>query len=491
MIGRGGSGVTPSSAGTSSAGTSDAGTGSAGPAARPSARLAWLDALRGLAALAVVFDHASTLVVTSAHSFLYQWFNFGQYGVFVFFLVSGYIIPASLERKGSIRGFWISRGFRLYPLYVLAIITSGVGYELGYGTLRGAQHHPVQSLAAGLLMLPNVLGGPNVPNVTWTLSYEMVFYLLLAALFSVRAHRASGGYALACAIVVVTIGGILPMGALNNGIGPLGPRDVPVIADGLILAGIGLAVSRHAARAGSWVAATVGLLLLTINQDNYPLPWSGYTILALMFTGTVIYRAESGQVARWKAAVIALVVLAMTVGGGLWHGAQHPDLGTSGAQWQWQWMTSLVGAALTFGVGLLLRERRVPRILAWLGMISYSVYLLHPLILDAFRDVPTLHHASRGLVVQLPLAAGLIGVVIAISAATYYLVEKPMQRLGHKVAKRWDRPQTRSGSGSGAASGAGDVAADGMAVGTVAVSAQAARNASISKTVAGGSGGSP
>jgi peptidoglycan/LPS O-acetylase OafA/YrhL len=118
-------------------------------------------------------------------------------------------------------------------------------------------------------------------------------------------------------------------------------------------------------------------------------------------------------------------------------------------------------------------------------MISYSVYLLHPLILDAFRDVPTLHHASKGLVVQLPLAAGLIAVIIASSGVTYYLVEKPMQRLGHKIAKRWDRPQTRSGSGSVAASGDGDAA------GTRAVGAQAARSASISKTVAGGSGGSP
>jgi peptidoglycan/LPS O-acetylase OafA/YrhL len=452
---------------------------------REGSRLAWLDALRGLAALAVVFDHGSTLVVTSTHSFLYQWFNFGQYGVFVFFLVSGYIIPASLERKGSVRGFWVSRGFRLYPLYALAIIAAVAAYALGYGTLRGAQHHPFQSAAADLLMLPNVLGGPNVPNVTWTLSYEMVFYLLLAALFTVRAHRASGGYALACGIVVAAIGGILPMGALNAGIGPLGPRYVPVIADALILAGIGLAISGRAVRAGSWLATVVGLLLLTINQDNYPLPWSGYTILAFMFTGTLIYRAESGQVARWKAAVIAVVVLAMTVGGGLWHGAQHPDLGTSGAQWQWQWMTSLVGAALTFGVGLLLRERRVPRVLAWLGMISYSVYLLHPLILDAFRDVPTLHHASKGLVVQLPLAAGLIAVIIASSGVTYYLVEKPMQRLGHQIAKRWDRPQTRSGSGSVAASGDGDAA------GTRAVGAQAVRSASISKTVAGGSGGSP
>jgi peptidoglycan/LPS O-acetylase OafA/YrhL len=290
--------------------------------------------------------------------------------------------------------------------------------------------------------------------------------------------------------VVVVIGGILPMGALNNGIGSHGSRLVPAAADALILAGIGLAVSGRVVRAGSWLAAVAGLLLLTINQNHYPLPWSGYTILAFMFTGTLIYRAESGQVARWKAAVIAAAVLAMTVGGGLWHGGWN----TSSAQWQWQWVTSLAGAAVTFGLGLMLRERRVPRILAWLGMISYSVYLLHPLVLDAFRDVPTLHHASKGLVVQLPMAAGLIGVVIASSALTYYLVEKPMQRLGHTVARRWEGPQTRCGSGAASGAGAGTATSPptvAVPVSAVPVGAHAARSASISKTVAGGSGGSP
>jgi peptidoglycan/LPS O-acetylase OafA/YrhL len=438
--------------------------------------------------MAVVFDHATTLVVRPVHGFLYQWFNFGQYGVFVFFLVSGYIIPASLERKGSVRGFWISRGFRLYPLYALAILASGVAYLLGYGTMRGAQHEPLRSFSADLLMLPNVLGGPNVPNVTWTLSYEMVFYLLLAALFSVRAHRASGAYALACGIVVAAIGGILPMGALNNGVGPVSPQYVPMIADFLIGGGIALAVSGRRVRGGSWLAACAGLLLLTVNQDNYPLPWSGYTILAFMFTGTLIYRAESGQVARWKASATACAVLALTIGGGMWQGGRHPDWPASGAQWQWQWVTSLAGAALTFGVGLWLRRRRVPKALAWLGLISYSLYLLHPLILDAFREVPMLHNASKGLVVQVPLAVGLIAVVIACSAVTYYLVEKPAQRLGHRLAKRWGartsdthkRPGTPTGDASGE-----------VAAGPVTVGAHAARSASISRTVAGGSGGSP
>ncbi len=68
-----------------------------------------------------MFDHGSTLVLQHVRLDVYPWFNAGQYGVFVFFLVSGYIIPASLERKGSVRGFWVSRAFRLYPLYLLGI----------------------------------------------------------------------------------------------------------------------------------------------------------------------------------------------------------------------------------------------------------------------------------------------------------------------------------------------------------------------------------
>ncbi len=146
---------------------------------------------------------------------------------------------------------------------------------------------------------------------------------------------------------------------------------------------------------GAWLAALTGLFLLSVNQDNYPDPWSGYAILGFMFTGTLIYRAEQGQVSRARAAVIAVTVLALTVAGGLWHGAQNPGLGTDSTAWRWQWGTSLAGAMATFAVGLALRHRRVPRALAWLGMISYSVYLLHPLILDAFRDVRVLHDATR------------------------------------------------------------------------------------------------
>src|SRR6201986_1829209 len=109
-------------------------------------RLAWLDALRGFAALCVVFDHGSTLLLLPARSFLYQWFNFGQYGVFVFFLVSGYIVPASLERKGSLRAFWTSRGVRLYPMYAAAPLLGAVAYVTGHGSVANAGRHPLTAI---------------------------------------------------------------------------------------------------------------------------------------------------------------------------------------------------------------------------------------------------------------------------------------------------------------------------------------------------------
>jgi peptidoglycan/LPS O-acetylase OafA/YrhL len=425
------------SAGPERRGPLERGASGRGPGRPAGGRLAWLDALRGLAALCVVFDHATFVVLQSPHNLVYRWADPGQYGVFVFFLVSGYIIPASLERKGSVRGFWISRAFRLYPLYLLAVAMTVLMYNIGIGNLYATTHNKLDWVLSWLLMMPNVLIGPNVPNVSWTLSYEMVFYLLLAALYSVRAHRASGLYAVLCGIVVVTIGAVLPMGLLEGGRGLLGPATVGFAADALILAGIGMAATRYP-RGGSWLAACVGLLLATVNQARYPLPWSAYTILAFMFTGTLVYRAEAGQVARWKAALVVLAALATTVGGGLWDGARHPDWSTSSAQWQWQWVTSLVGAALTFGVGLWLRRRRVPKALAWLGMISYSVYLLHPLVVTAYGSIPALAAGSKPMWLQVLLFAGLLAMVGGVSATTYYLLEAPMQRIGRQVARRFD-----------------------------------------------------
>jgi peptidoglycan/LPS O-acetylase OafA/YrhL len=409
-----------------------------------SRRLAWLDALRGLAALAVVFDHGTTLLLEPARDFLYHVLNLGQYGVFVFFLVSGYIIPASLERKGSVRSFWISRAFRLYPMYLVAIGLSALAYYTRLGTVDGAEHHPLASVSSWVLMMPNLLTGTNVPNVVWTLSYEMVFYLLLAALFSWNVHRRSGTYAVGCAIAALALGGILPLAALAKWAGAAGHGQfyLSLTADVLILGGIALAVTGRGklVRIGTSVAALCALTLVTVNQ-TYPYPWSGFTILGLMFTGTLIYRAQQGDVKKSTAAFVVAVVLAATVAAGLWHGYSY------GGQWRAQWVSSLVLAAVTFGLGMAVRNFRIPNALAWLGLVSYSVYLLHPLIFDAYRDIPVLHQ-HHPISTQLWLAAAILVVIFAASGATYYGIEKPMQRLGRRVANAF--PET-PGSASGPA----------------------------------------
>ncbi|MFC7588341.1 acyltransferase family protein [Nonomuraea antimicrobica] len=83
-------------------------------------RLAWLDALRGPAALAVTMHHAGWTFIPGIWAEVDRVIDVGTWGVFVFFLVSGYIIPASLERRGDLRAFWTGRAFRLLPLLLVA-----------------------------------------------------------------------------------------------------------------------------------------------------------------------------------------------------------------------------------------------------------------------------------------------------------------------------------------------------------------------------------
>jgi peptidoglycan/LPS O-acetylase OafA/YrhL len=410
-------------------------------------RLAWLDGLRGLAALAVVFDHGSTLLLQPVRDYLYHVLNLGEYGVFVFFLVSGYIVPASLERKGSVRSFWISRAFRLYPMFAVAIALSALEYQTGLGTVYGAEHHPLTSLTGWALMLSNLLNGVNVPNVTWTLSYEMVFYIMLAALFTWNLHRRSGTWALTWAAVALLLGGVLPMAAVTRWAARSGNGELAMnlIADVTILGGIALAVTERGrlTRIGATVAALAAFVLVTVNS-SYPYPWSSGAILGLMFTGTVIYRADQGQLGKRKAALIVAAVTAALTAAGLWHGFGY------GGQWRAQWASSVILAVGTFALGLAWRRFAVPAALAWLGLISYSVYLLHPLAFDAFRDISALNR-PHPVSTQAWLFLAIVAVVIAASAITYYCAERPMQRLGRAVSGRLARkpPPAEGADGGG------------------------------------------
>lgn len=382
-----------------------------------------------MAALIVALHHATYYYTPRLRGQMVDWFDPGKYGVLVFFLVSGYIVPASLERHGHVGRFWISRLFRIYPLLLLACGAGILPFLLGIRGLRQnlEEYDPVVAIVAHLTMLQDVLAVPNAINVLWTLSYEMVFYLLIVALFVTGTHRRSAPIAVALVLAALPAGVLLPTTALSRATG-VGP--VVAVSAVLLVVGLAAAVSgRPALRtAGALLGGAVAVVLVTVNGRAGA--WEGMVILAVMFTGTVIYRAEQGQIARRTAVPAGLVVLVGVVAAGVW----NAWVGLSRAEahlFQVYWTGSVVLAAVTFGALMAVRNRRMPRWLTGLGVISYSVYLLHPVLLlvsDQLFGTPR-QDQVLGLAV-------FVGVLLVVSWATHRYVEAPMQRLGRRLAGR-------------------------------------------------------
>ena len=328
----------------------------------------------------------------------------------------------------------MSRLFRLYPLYLLAVGIAVALYLVHFGSLRGEGSDPETSVLSQLLMMSNVLGGQNLPAVVWSLSYEMVFYLLLTAMFIARVHHRSSWYGMGFAAAAVAIGGVLPRAYLTTNVTT--PRLIALVADLAVLGGLALAVAlRGRSRLlGAALAAVVAVGLLAFN-GGWIFPWEALSILALMFTGTVVYRAEQGQYPWRKAIAVGVVVLALSIAAGLWHSHAWGIGAYAEKVWERRWFSSFVLAGLTFGAGLALRHVRWPRALTWLGLISFSVYLLHPLLIEAYRHFAWARH-HHPFWLQVLLTAAFLIVLIAVSSLTYLFIERPMQNVGRRVG-RW------------------------------------------------------
>ena len=107
----------------------------------------------------------------------------------------------------------------------------------------------------------------------------------------------------------------------------------------------------------------------------------------------------------------------------------HPDEVEFGPR---SWTITLVLVALTFGAGMWARHRRMPDWLAKLGMMSFSVYLLHPLLLKVSDALVGRWKAYDN---PIPLIIFLL-VLFPVCWLTYSFVEKPLQRRGRDLADR-------------------------------------------------------
>lgn len=156
----------------------DAGTGS-------SKRLVGIDALRAIAALAVVLFHYTTRYDAlfghaGAPLLSLPW---GWLGVNLFFAISGFVIFMTLERTRRPLDFVVSRCSRLYPAYWAAIaLTFAITHA---GDLPGEQVSLGTALV-NLSMLQQFVHVPSVDGVYWTLAVELLFYAWMLLLFRLR-----------------------------------------------------------------------------------------------------------------------------------------------------------------------------------------------------------------------------------------------------------------------------------------------------------------
>ncbi len=339
-------------------------------------RLDFLDALRGMAVGLVLLQHVGEQVSPAMRGVAENGLQLGQLGVMLFFLCSGFIIPASLERGTSasgrtaaVRRFWRSRFFRLYPLYWVSLIGALLLTVSGTPT-SGAPMGPLDWLV-NATMLQGLAGAPHALGLYWTLTLELVFYAAMSALLLLGWHRRSVLLSLSCS-------GICLLAA--------------VLAEPVL---------------------------------GRPAPLALFC-LATMFTGTVFH--------RWHCGTVRLRTLAACVGTAgtsgtillvsVLAGYEQPELG--GTRSLVPMLTAWLGAYVLFCLGVALRARRTPWLLRRLGVLSYSAYLLQPLVLIAVPAVPGSALLSATLWVS---------VILAASSWSHRLIELPAVRWGRRTRR--------------------------------------------------------
>jgi peptidoglycan/LPS O-acetylase OafA/YrhL len=318
-----------------------------------------LDGIRGLSFLIVFFSHAA-----SRHKLIP-----GEFGVTVFFFLSGYLITTLMrteyEATGSLslRRFWLRRALRILPpFYVVWLVAALLGMTLfPPGSLNGSM------MLAELSLIENywaIAGhGPNTPGmgVIWSLAVEEHFYLLFPFIFlllqSLRLRPALQAWALWSLCAAVLLWRLVLILYLGNA-----ATRIPAATDtrvDAILFGCALAVWKNPA-----------LDQLTSPAGRWQTLWVPGALLALAVS---LYLPHLPLLAAWSYSVQGLA------------------------------LTVLFTAAIRFHRWPMFRPLN-GRLLVQLGGLSYALYLVHSTILASLiRLLPHSSAATRAAL-ALPLS---------------------------------------------------------------------------------------
>jgi peptidoglycan/LPS O-acetylase OafA/YrhL len=345
-----------------------------------------LDGARGAAVVAVILFHAGYLTG-------------GYLGVDLFFVLSGYLITGLLlaerTKTGSIKlsAFWARRARRLLPALFLmlagvAAFAAFVAQPTQLDQIRGDALATVGYVANWREIFNGhdywaIFSAPSPLNHTWSLAIEEQFYLvwplLLLGLVMLPLRRLS----LAARVLIVAVIGTVGLGALAVALGSTGAdnsrayfgTDTRAPA---ILLGAGLA-------AGVALWGTVQSKVTRIALEVAGLAALGWLAWEWIFLdGQDAFLLQGGLLA---AGVAAMIVLAA---------ATHPSRGP-------------IAVALSFAP------------LRWIGLISYGLYLWHWPVFVWLDQARTDLNGWQLAVVR-------VAVTLAISVASYFLVEMPIRR---------------------------------------------------------------
>lgn len=158
-----------------------------------SQRIQFLDGLRGIAILMVVLYHTYSsnwkdFVPFYAPTFEFPLVKFGDLGVPLFFIISGFVIVMTLEKCKSLSDFMFKRWLRLFPAMLIAtiliLITSPLFTARPIGEVKLIDSLPGLTFISHYFFKTTI--GPEISlleNGFWSLFVEVKFYLLAGWLY--------------------------------------------------------------------------------------------------------------------------------------------------------------------------------------------------------------------------------------------------------------------------------------------------------------------
>ena len=352
----------------------------------PPRRFHELDSLRGVAALIVVFGHCYTLYLPHVPStrLIYPLIA-GTESVSLFFVLSGLVLSLPfLKKKDQPYGVFAARRIlRIYGPYFVALVMAVGGAALLHQRryLGPWATHTWSEPVNWWLVLQHVLFLGNYDNAQfnaafWSLVQEMRLSLVFPAVFLVG-QRLGTWKTLALAFVLTVGGHVLEARFPHQD-----QTMITVWTAGLFLAGI--TIARELGRIGRW-------------------RWT---------QGQWLMLGASSLVAYWGAHVFKPMR----------HGLWCMDGLLTG--------TGAVGIILVAMHQERVRAVLVSAPLAWLGRISYSLYLVHATVLFGLAEV------LKGTIPAAAFFALYVAVALGTAWVFFRLVEKPFIELSHKPGRR-------------------------------------------------------